>query len=653
MIHYIGDFISYVNFIKIKEKVNKNMPNNYQKSKKKKASRGTSGIPNWLLSTLVIIVVLAVVGTCVATAVVSSGIPMRLSTAASLDNFKVDGNMMSYFYQTTYMNFMNNYSSYMSYLSFKQNINPKDQEFNPEGSYDSAFLQPSEDYETWFDFFMGETKASVKNLLIYCAEAEKLGITLSDEDKAEIEASIDSLLINIRTSYGAGLSESTCFANVYGNGVSRNDVRKAMELSALASKAAQQISDTLEDAITDERINATYNDNKLDYNLIDYITYSFDVSYDDVIVEKYGTDKTAESLTEEEKAAVLELYTEKIKEAHKDAEELKLITDLNEFRNWIIKYETKHIYDDQFETAMKNVTDEQKPKAAEGEANPLDTIKEKTIEAVIKEVIDGKESVTEDVVTTEADSTKTYTLYGISITAEFAEAAKTLKSKLFSAVVSAKDSALVEKANYIAPDSNGKKDDFSEWAFDEARKANDVANFETGDGSNSAEVKVSTERFTAEVSLLIKTSYRDETLSRNVAYMLYTKEDAAKKALEAIEATEGLTKDKFLEIAEDENNHADAHTYLEDCIIGRMSSDEFDEWLYNAKPGDYTKTAIKMSDNSLMLAYYESEGTIPAWKDTVKGSIYSDDYTAYEKRMNEDFAISVVFNTKVLNKVGA
>ena len=623
------------------------------KTKKNKASKGSSGIPNWLLSTLVIIVVLAVLATCIGTAVASSGVTMRLSTAVSLDNYKVDGNMMAYFYQTTYMNFMNNYSSYMTYLSFDQNANPKDQEFNPEGSYDSAFLQPAEDYETWFDFFMGETKSSVKNLLIYCAEADKLGITLNDEDKTEIETSIDTLLINIRSSYGEGLSEATCFANVYGKGVSRRDVRKAMELSALASKAAQQISDDIEGAITDERIEKTYADNILDYNLVDYFTYSLDVSYDDVIEEKYGTDKTAENLTEEEKAVVLELYTKKIAEAHAAAEELKSKTTLDDFRNWVIAYETKISYDDQFETAMKNVTDEQKPKAAEGEADPLATIKDKTIEAVIKEVTEGKDTVTEDVVTTEADSTKTYTLYGISVTAEFAEAAKTLKSSLFDAVTSAKDSALVKKANYIAPDSEGNKDDFSEWAFSADRKANDTTNIETGDGANAAEVKVSTERFTADVNLLIKTSYRDETLSRNVAYMLYTEEDAAKKALEAIEATEGLDKDKFLAIAEDENNHADAHTYLEDCIIGRMSSEEFDEWLYNANPGDYTKTAISMSDNSLMLAYYVSEGTIPAWKDTVKSSIYNEDYTNREKEMNENFATSVVFNDKVINKVGA
>ncbi len=615
------------------------------KAKKNKNSRGSSGIPNWLLTTLVIIVVVAVLATCVGTFVASSGVAMRLSTAVTLDDYKVNGNMMSYFFQTTYMDFVNNYSSYMSYLSLDQYTSLKEQQFNPAGSYDSAFL--GEFKGTWFDYFMTQTKDSVKNLLIYCSEADRLGITLNDEDQAEIDASIDTLLINIRSSYGAGLSDATCIANVYGKGVSKADLRKAMELSALASKAAQQISDDIEGAITDERINSEYDSNKRDYNLVDYFTYSFDVYYDDVVAEKYGDEKKVEDLTDEEKAAVLALYKEKIAAAHASAKELASKTTLDEFKAWVINYAANNLYDENYETATEKIANENIPDKAD-----LDTIKEKTIAAVIKEVTEGKEEVTEDVVTTEADSVKTYKLYDITIKSEFAEAAKTLKSKLFTAVLSAKEDGLMEKTNYIAPDEDDKKDDFSEWAFSADRKANDTTNIETGDGANEATVEVKDEKFTAEVSILIKPEYRDETLSRNFAYMLFTKEDAAKKAIEALEATEGLDKDKFLEKAKDSAVAAEAYQYLEDCVIGTMQSEELDEWLYSAKAGEYTKTAIKMSDGSFMVALYVSEGETAAWEYTVKSAIYNEDYIAYEERMTTDFASSVVFNDKVINKIG-
>ena len=615
------------------------------KAKKNKNSRGSSGIPNWLLTTLVIIVVVAVLATCVGTFVASSGVAMRLSTAVTLDDYKVNGNMMSYFFQTTYMDFVNNYSSYMSYLSLDQYTSLKEQQFNPAGSYDSAFL--GEFKGTWFDYFMTQTKDSVKNLLIYCSEADRLGITLNDEDQAEIDASIDTLLINIRSSYGAGLSDATCISNVYGKGVSKADVRKAMELSALASKAAQQISDDIEGAITDERINSEYDSNKRDYNLVDYFTYSFDVYYDDVVAEKYGDEKKVEDLTDEEKAAVLALYKEKIAAAHASAKELASKTTLDEFKAWVINYAANNLYDENYETATEKIANENIPDKAE-----LDIIKEKTIAAVIKEVNEGKEEVTEDVVTTEADSKKTYKLYDITIKSEFAEAAKTLKSKLFTAVLSAKEDGLMEKTNYIAPDEDDKKDDFSEWAFSADRKANDTTNIETGDGANEATVEVKDEKFTAEVSILIKPEYRDETLSRNFAYMLFTKEDAAKKAIEALEAPEGLDKDKFLEKAQDSAVAAEAYQYLEDCVIGTMQSEELDEWLYSAKAGEYTKTAIKMSDGSFMVALYVSEGETAAWEYTVKSAIYNEDYIAYEERMTTDFASSVVFNDKVINKIG-
>ena len=615
------------------------------KAKKNKNSRGSSGIPNWLLTTLVIIVVVAVLATCVGTFVASSGVAMRLSTAVTLDDYKVNGNMMSYFFQTTYMDFVNNYSSYMSYLSLDQYTSLKEQQFNPAGSYDSAFLGEFEG--TWFDYFMTQTKDSVKNLLIYCSEADRLGITLSDEDQAEIDASIDTLLINIRSSYGAGLSDATCIANVYGKGVSKADVRKAMELSALASKAAQQISDDIEGAITDERINSEYDSNKRDYTLVDYFTYSFDVYYDDVVAEKYGDEKKVEDLTDEEKAAVLALYKEKIAAAHASAKELASKTTLDEFKAWVVNYAANNLYDENYETATEKIANENIPDKAD-----LDTIKEKTIAAVIKEVTEGKEEVTEDVVTTEADSEKTYKLYDITIKSEFAEAAKTLKSKLFTAVLSAKEDGLKEKANYVAPDKDDKKDDFSEWAFSADRKANDTTNIETGDGANEATVEVKDEKFTAEVSILIKPEYRDETLSRNFAYMLFTKEDAAKKAIEALEATEGLDKDKFLEKAQDSAVAAEAYQFLEDCVIGTMQSEELDEWLYSAKAGEYTKTAIKMSDGSFMVALYVSEGETAAWEHTVKSAIYNEDYIAYEERMTTDFASSVVFNDKVINKIG-
>lgn len=626
------------------------------KAKKNKKTRGTSGIPNWLLSTLVIIVVLAVLATCASTFIASSGITMRWSTAMSLGDYKVDGNMMSYFYNTTYMNFVNNYSAYISYFSIDTSSDLKDQQFAPEGSYDAMFL--GEFDGTWFEYFMSQTKDSVKQLLVYAAKAEELGIELTDEDKTDIEASIDTLIINISSSYGAGLSEDTYLTNVYGKGVKRGDIRKAMELSTLASKVAQKISEDIEAGITDERVTNTYAENKLEFDLVDYYGYSITVYYSEALKAAFPNKSSTDTLTDAEKATVIAKYQELIDEARKNADELAKKTTLDEIRNLAVELEAKDLYDSEYTTAVKSITDAAKKpsetKAEGAEASDYDVIKNKMIAAVIAEVNGGKAEAVNDVVSTEKDGTTTYTIYGISITKEFADAAKTLKNSLFNKVIAVREDNLMKEVNYKAPDKDGNKDPLSVWAFDPVRIVNDAKKFEKGDNADGAAIDATklSESFTVNVAMIVRPVYRDDTLGRNVAYMLFTKEEAAKKAIDAVAATQKLDKDAFLAIANDSANAAAASTYLEDCIKGTMQSDVFDEWLYNAILFDYTTAPLKMDDGSFMVAYYAGEGKTTAWQYDVKAYIYNKDYTAYEEDMNEEFASSVVINEKVLNRVG-
>ena len=77
------------------------------KAKKKNNSKGTSGIPNWLLSVIISLVLIAVVAGCTFYFISNAGWPMRWTTAMELDGYKVDVNMMSYYYKETCNNFIN------------------------------------------------------------------------------------------------------------------------------------------------------------------------------------------------------------------------------------------------------------------------------------------------------------------------------------------------------------------------------------------------------------------------------------------------------------------------------------------------------------------------------------------------------------------
>ena len=69
---------------------------------------GKSGIPNWVLATVVFVIIAAVLLTCVASLVASSGIVLRVSTAVKSEDYKVTGAMMKYYYMLTYNTFASN-----------------------------------------------------------------------------------------------------------------------------------------------------------------------------------------------------------------------------------------------------------------------------------------------------------------------------------------------------------------------------------------------------------------------------------------------------------------------------------------------------------------------------------------------------------------
>lgn len=649
------------------------------KAKKNKSSKGSSGIPNWLLSTLVILVVVAVLATCVGSFIASNGVVMRYSTAMKLGNYKIDGNMMSYYYQEQISYYLNQqYQTYSSiagsseYLQMMGISDPENFTFDDYLLSMSGFNRyadpadqpygdtndPDREYKTWKDYFLAQAKETAKQTIMYCAESEKYSdISLTDEDQATVDSTLEELIASLRQQYGnlEGMSESTCITNTYGKGINKKDIRRAIELQVLAGKVQQRISDDVENGISKEDIDKEYNDNKIDYDLVDYYTYSFGVYYSAVIKEVYPEgDKTADKLNDEEKAAVLEAYKKKIAEAHAAAKELSSKKTLEEFQSWVVDYTLKTSYDSSFDSAMSEVTDEQKPKK-EGEVDPLQTVKDKMIEAVKKDIADGKTEVTTDEFKHESE---THTVYGIAVSHEFEEAAKTLKKSLFDDALKVKEDGMSKEQNYIAPDDDGNKDAFSEWAFSADRKLNDVISIESGDGANEAEVKVTEEAFNADVSILLKTAYRDEEASRDIAYMLFTKEENANKAIEELGAIEGLDKEKFVELAESEDNHADAHTSatdFQDYFIGDLQADAFDEWLLSAKPGEFTKTAIKIDDSSFMVAFYAKEGTLKAWEYDVKSSIYESECKKYVDDMTASFEADLKANTndKVINKVGA
>ena len=396
-----------------------------------------------------------------------------VKTAVSYEDYEIDSNMMKYFLSIQYNNVVNQqYSTYSQYAQFLSDITFEEfmeqyVGFNPNKPLDEQeiddhdkLLYPKDEIEgeniqTWKDYFELKTVKSVKQLLIYRAEAIKLGIELDENDQKKIDDQIEELLTEL-SKYYPEYPESKYFEFTYGKGVTKKDVRKAMELSAIATKVAEHIGDKIDSSITHAEIEQTYNENKLKFDFVDHLSYSFEVDYIDIIEEVAGEGKTAEKLTDEEKAQVNNKYKEEIKKAHEKAEELAGVKTPEEFEKWVIEYTANKFYDEKFDSATAKLSDYEKPSTED-----LTDIKAALIADVIKNVESGQR-VDDKIYVSLSDGPKSYVVYGKTVSKGFFDAIKSLKDSLYNTVIDEKDYCKCEKTNYVFPETNDdEKDKFS------------------------------------------------------------------------------------------------------------------------------------------------------------------------------------------------
>ena len=623
-------------------------------SNKKKTN---SGMPSWLLLTLVVVIMAGALAACLATVIGAAGIIPRYTTAMKSENFKISENMMSYFFQTSYGEFTSSatYTSYEAYYSLNQGDNagkPLSEQTIGEGTYD-ALLASGYEGKTWHEFFVDRTKSTVTTYLSYCELANANGIELNADDKDAIEHEMEDMFTSIKyalyqnNNYNINylyLSEKECLSYYFGKGINEKDIKKAMEINALASKAELDLRTKLSDAIGIDEINETYNAFQKKYELVDFLNYGFDVKYDQVskdVLADLGEDAKAEDHEPE----ILEAYKAEIKKAVERASALEKITDSDAFLKKAMEYYLDDIYDDTYDSAKtaEKLDDAKKP-TAENESAIKTAMVAKIFEELFAE--DSKATAADDV---EEKEEKFYA-YGIEITEEYGKFLTALKSDLYDDLYSEKDFTVNEKSAY--PDTNEDEESANtKWLFDAARKAGDTYVTDEGDGADGKEVTVDAKSFSVDVYLMVKPRYLDTTVVRNGAYMIFTSSSSAQTALDALDSETEMDLDTFLEIAA--STGAGSYTELPDYAPGQLGSDEFDAWMFDSArtQGDYTKSIITIS-SSYVLGYFENEGTLEAWQAQIKNSLLSEDLTAENENVLNTYKDTIVVKDKVVNRVG-
>lgn len=181
----------------------------------------------------------------------------------------------------------------------------------------------------------------------------------------------------------------------------------------------------------------------------------------------------------------------------------------------------------------------------------------------------------------------------------------------------------------------------SDWAF--SASAGDV--YLTGEEGDSAFA----------VYCLTKASYRDETPTRNVRHILFSRDtyedDSKANEIYAEWEASGFSEDKFIELAntysEDTGSNTNGGLY-ENVTIG-STTNEFNAWLFDdsRKVGDHG--IVESSAYGWHIMYYVGEGDSTSWETEVTSDLKSEDYTA----MVEENSASVTYDDKVISQINA
>ena len=481
---------------------------------------------------------------------------------------------------------------------------------------------------------MSTLKSQTEQLLIYCEEANKRGVTLDEDDKKAID---DALHAIEDTAAAYGYNVNSYLELNYGKGIKLKDVRTALEISSLAAKVAEDIDAGLMNAITVDEINAKYGENNKEYNVKDYIYYTMSVEYDDVVDEVINDYDGSTELTDEQKVSVLDAYRAKIEETKAKADKFAAYTTVDEFKNAVYMDLAKTSFDALYKTEALADADKLSDAA-------LAVVRGAMIDEVVDEVKKGEESAD---ATAEADGA--FTAYGETVTENAAKAIDNIKTKLHTNLITAGKSLFDQKVKYDSTDNVPK------WAFDEATGIGATKTLSFGDGSGDdvdmSAVENKSGYFDIAVYMLASDEYRDTTKAKNVAYMTFSTEAAAKKAIESFKASANKDLAAFESVAK--SNAAVTNGNFENYLEGQLSYNGYETWLYDDATviGSITDTPLANAATSATeyaIFFYHEDGD-EAWYIDVKNEIFVGDYQEFYNAATKEFPVTV--DEKVLDKI--
>ena len=194
-----------------------------------------------------------------------------------------------YYYYSSLNSFASTYGSYLSYFGLDTS-KPLDQ-------------QQYSDTMTWDDYFQQQAVNQLKNVYALTDEANEKGF------EYDATSDYDDMVSSIQSYAGQqGVSEDEYCKSVFGSDATLEGIKPYVEMSGLASAYYNDVQDNIE--VTDDEINTYYDENKDNYDSVDYRVCKIEADMPEEETEaetEAQTETVAESSSE---TAVTESQTE-------------------------------------------------------------------------------------------------------------------------------------------------------------------------------------------------------------------------------------------------------------------------------------------------------------------------------------------------------
>lgn len=256
--------------------------------------------------TVGIVIVVALALTLIYGCLSFFGVPQKVLTATKVGSERVSVAKYNYYYMDIYLQTAQTSQQYDSYYGtgygamytgYDSTKSPMEQE------YTLGTLKGYEDAETvtWADYFRVNALDYVQSYIAYADLAREAGMTITDEQKAEIDEQIESLST---TAAENDYSLNRYLTKLYGKGTNEKLVRDICEERYLAYNYATQKQTEITDGITDAQINEEFDANKANYTTFSVSLFSVNAASTGL-----GTDATEEEVAAAQQAKKAEAKT--------------------------------------------------------------------------------------------------------------------------------------------------------------------------------------------------------------------------------------------------------------------------------------------------------------------------------------------------------